>query len=400
MKKKVIRVIRRLKLIEMILHVLMRIFSWMPVKKNRILFESFLGKQFSDNPKAIYEKLRMEHPELELIFSKDQQVTFEKNMMTVNRMTIRWIYVLATSRIWVSNSRLPSWLYKRPQTLYLQTWHGTPLKKLALDMEDVQMANTSTEKYKKGFKQEAAKWDILISPNAYSSEIFRRAFHFEKELLETGYPRNDIFYQTEKHEEIIKRIYAHYQITSDKKIILYAPTWRDDQFIAQGGYSFSLPFSCEQFEKQFGGDYVMLVRTHYLVGDQLNFDGLPSFRNASSYPDISDLYLAADLMITDYSSVMFDYAHLKRPMLFYAYDLEHYRDRLRGFYFDFEAEVPGPLVLEESQLFAEIQQYSDWHHRFDDKLTVFTEKFCTWDDGQVSRKVSDRILKSVYEKGK
>ncbi|MGX8238026.1 CDP-glycerol glycerophosphotransferase family protein [Exiguobacterium undae] len=400
MRKKVIRVVRKLKLVEAILHLLMRLFSYMPIQKNRIIFESFLGKQFSDNPKAIYEMLRLNHPELELIFSKDKQVTFEKNVTVINRMTIRWIYLLATSKMWVSNSRLPSWLYKRPETVYLQTWHGTPLKKLALDMEHVQMANTSTEKYKKEFKKESAKWDILISPNAYSSKIFKRAFHFKGEILEIGYPRNDVFYQKKNHKNIVGRIHDYYGIEPGKKIILYAPTWRDDQFVLQGNYSFSLPFSCEQFEKRFGDEYVMLVRMHYLVGEQLNFEGFPSIKNVSSYPDISELYLAADMMVTDYSSVMFDYAHLKRPMLFYTYDLEHYRDRLRGFYFDFEEDVPGPLIMNEHHLFDEIQRLPDWHHRFEDKLLVFTEKYCTWDDGNVSKHVSERILKSMDEKRK
>ncbi len=135
-----------------------------------------------------------------------------------------------------------------------------------------------------------------------------------------------------------------------------------------------------------------MIRTHYFVGDQINTLGFPSFHNASSYPDISDLYLAADVMITDYSSVMFDYAHLKRPMLFYAYDLEHYRDRLRGFYFDFEEEAPGPLVLQEKRLFEEINRLSEWNSRYGVSFATFDQKFCQWDDGTASRQACNRIL--------
>ena len=393
MKRQLRQWIRKIKLIEAVLHLVMRLFACLPVRKNRILFESFLGKQYSDNPRAIYEAFQQEHPEFELLFSKDRRSTFDDSaVQTVDRMTIRWIYLLATSRVWISNSRLPSWLYKRSGTIYLQTWHGTPLKRLALDMDDVQMANTTTERYKRDFAREAAKWDLLISPNAYSSEIFRRAFDFTGELLEIGYPRNDLFYQTDRHPEILERVYSRYQIDRSKKIILYAPTWRDNEYAAQGSYSFTLPFSLEQFEKRFGAEYTLLIRMHYLVADQVDTSAYPSVHNASDYPDISDLYIAADAMITDYSSVMFDYAHLKRPMIFYTYDLEHYRDQLRGFYFDFEQEAPGPLVLQEERLFEEMNRLSEWNSRYGVRFATFDQKFCQWDDGTASRQACNRIL--------
>lgn len=394
MKHQLIKLIKKTKLIERTLHVLMRIFAYLPIKKNRMLFESFLGKQYSDSPRMIYEELRNNHPELELIFSKDAQVKFtEPDILTVNRMTFRWIYLLATSRVWVSNSRLPVWLYKRRGTIYLQTWHGTPLKKLALDMDTVQMSNTTTKRYKKEFEQEAAKWDFLISPNAYSSEIFKRAFHFEGKLLEVGYPRNDIFYQENRHQRIIDRVYEQYRIPKTKKIILYAPTWRDNEFVNQGNYSFSLPFSLDRFEEEFGGEYVLLLRMHYLIGGQIDTSSYRSIHNASNHPDISELYLAADVLVTDYSSVMFDYAHLKRPMLFYTYDLEHYRDHLRGFYFDFEKEAPGPIFLTEDQLFNELNRLPEWRTRYGAKFKAFENKFCEWDNGKATENICIEIMR-------
>ncbi|WP_026829178.1 CDP-glycerol glycerophosphotransferase family protein [Exiguobacterium artemiae] len=401
MKRQLRQWIKKTKLIETGLHLVMRLFACLPVHQNRFLFESFLGKQYSDNPRAIYETLKQEHPELELIFSKDRQsVLHDPTVQTVDRMTIRWIYLLATSRVWISNSRLPSWLFKRKGTIYLQTWHGTPLKKLALDMDDVQMANTTTERYKRDFAREASKWDVLISPNAYSSRIFRRAFDFSGEMLEIGYPRNDVFYQTERHPEILERVYSRYQIDRTKKIILYAPTWRDNEYVVQGSYSFKLPFSLEQFEKRFGAEYTLLIRMHYLVADQVDTTAYPSIHNASGYPDISDLYIAADAMITDYSSVMFDYAHLKRPMIFYTYDLEHYRDQLRGFYFDFEQEAPGPLVLQQSRLFEEIDRLHEWSDRYGPAFAAFEKKFCQWDDGTASLKAYQRILQPASNQHK
>jgi len=372
------------------LHLLMRMMSILPVKKNRVLFESFLGKQYSDNPRAIFEELRASRPELELIWSHDGTVRFPEGTQTVKRMTLRWIYLLATSRVWVSNSRLPSFLVKRKETTYLQTWHGTPLKRLALDMFDVQMANTTTERYKKDFQRESGKWDILVSPNPYSTSIFRRAFSFKGEVLEVGYPRNDLFYHPEKHPAILDKVKKHFQIGEGKKILLYAPTWRDDEYAEQGQYSFRLPFDLKAFEKRFGEDYVLLVRMHYLVGDRLDVSGVQSVRNASSYPDIAELYIASDALVTDYSSVMFDYAHLKRPMLFFAYDLEKYRDQLRGFYFDFEHDAPGPLLRTEEELFSAIAQLGAGD--FDTAVAQrFRATFCH-DDGTASARICERLF--------
>ncbi len=396
MKKKLIRLMKKTGMVERSLRILMRIFTLFPVRKNRVMFESFLGKQYNDSPKAIHDELKKRDASLELIISKQRGVSItDEHVTSVDRMTIKWIFLLATSRVWISNSRLPSWLVKRKGTLYYQTWHGTPLKKLALDMVDVRMANTSTNRYKKDFVKESAKWDVLLSPNSYSSNIFKRAFGYKGRMLEIGYPRNDVLYQSEHHLHFIDKVKAHYQIASGKKIILYAPTWRDDDYAEQGNYSFKLPFSIERFEEEFGEEYTMLVRLHYLVGDQLDLSTVSTIKNASRYPEISELYLAADILITDYSSVMFDYAHLKRPMLFYTYDLKHYRDHLRGFYFSFEDEAPGPLIQEEQTLFEEIRQIESWERRFDLKSEAFRRHYCEWDDGHAAKRAALDILENI-----
>ncbi|MGI1805734.1 CDP-glycerol glycerophosphotransferase family protein [Exiguobacterium sp. TDN 0502] len=396
MKDQVKQWIKRTGLIERVLKTVMKVLTRLPQKRKRVLFESFLGKQYSDSPRAIYELMRTMHPECELIFSKQRNVTFPPHVKTVDRLSFRWIYLLATSRVWVSNSRLPGWLIKPENTYYLQTWHGTPLKKLALDMDDVQMANTTTERYKQGFKQETAKWSGLISPNAYSSAIFKRAFAFNGDMLEIGYPRNDIFYQTARHDRIKEDVYRHYDIAPTKKVLLYAPTWRDNAFEGQGKYSFELPFSLDQFEERFGDEYVLLVRMHYLVGSRLDVSAYRSVRNASDYPDIAELYIASTALITDYSSVMFDFAHLSRPILFYAYDLEHYRDQLRGFYFDFEQEAPGPLLSSEGALFDELERLDSSSGRYASAFRSFRETYCEWDDGQASERAMDMIVKRIY----
>src|SRR5690625_3166812 len=144
---------------------------------NIIIFESFLGKQYSDNPRAIYEYLQRNHLNKKMYWSVDGKSVHqfkELNIQYVRRFSFKWMFLMNRAKYWVTNSRLPLWIPKSKDTIYLQTWHGTPLKKLATDMDEVHMPGTNTKIYKKNFVTEAQKWDYLISPNAYSTEIFKR----------------------------------------------------------------------------------------------------------------------------------------------------------------------------------------------------------------------------------
>ena len=169
-----------------------------------IIFESFLGKQFSDNPRALYEYMSIHYPEYRFLWSVDKRYTevFERHDVPyIKRFSFSWMIYMNKAALWISNSRMPLWIPKPKGTTYLQTWHGTPLKKLAVDMDEVHMPGTDTENYKKNFTRESAKWDFLISPNEYSSEIFKRAFQFDGEMLETGYPRNCLLYTSDAADE-------------------------------------------------------------------------------------------------------------------------------------------------------------------------------------------------------
>src|SRR5699024_1481186 len=193
------------------------------------------------------------------------------------------------------------------------------------------------------FLKEARKWDYLISPNAYSTRIFKRAFQFQGSIIESGYPRNDILFR-DNHVGTIEKLKVAAHLPLDKKVILYAPTWRDNQFHQVGKYKFNLEMDLNVMKEELGDEYIILLRLHYLVADHIDLSPYGNFvYDFSHYEDINDMYLMSDVLITDYSSVFFDYAILKRPMLFYVYDIEEYRDKLRGFYFDFEEKAPGPL---------------------------------------------------------
>nr|WP_276527385.1 CDP-glycerol glycerophosphotransferase family protein [Bacillus licheniformis] len=367
----------------------------LPVKKKTVIFESFAGKQYSCNPRAIYEYMKEHHPEYNLIWSVNPSYTEifeEKNVPYIHRFTLKWLFAMARAEYWVVNSRLPLWIPKPKHTTYVQTWHGTPLKRLAVDMEEVHMPGTNTEKYKQNFTKEASKWDYLISPNRYSTEIFARAFQFNKTMIESGYPRNDFLY-TDNRPETMKAIKRKMNIPEDKKVILYAPTWRDDQFYKKGKYKFDLDLNLEKLREEIGDNYVIVLRMHYLVAENFDLSPYKGFAyDFSSYEDIRELYMVSDLLITDYSSVFFDFANLKRPMIFFVPDIETYRDKLRGFYFDFEQEAPGPLVKTTEEVIEKIKETETSDYRLPDIFEPFYEKFCYLETGNSSEKVVNRIF--------
>ncbi|EWH22287.1 CDP-glycerol glycerophosphotransferase family protein [Bacillus haynesii] len=368
----------------------------LPVKKKTVIFESFAGKQYSCNPRAIYEYMKENNPEYQLYWSVNPEYTDifkEKGIPYIKRFTLKWLFAMARAEYWVVNSRLPLWIPKPKHTTYLQTWHGTPLKRLAVDMDEVHMPGTNTEKYKKNFTMEASKWDYLISPNAYSTEIFARAFQFNKTMIESGYPRND-FLHTDNNPKTVRELKEKMQLPSDKKVIIYAPTWRDDQFYKKGKYKFDLDLDLNKLREEIGDDYVIVLRMHYLVAENFDLEPYKGFAyDFSSYEDIRELYMVSDLLITDYSSVFFDFANLKRPMIFFVPDIETYRDKLRGFYFDFETEAPGPLVKTTDEVIEKVRETETTDYRLPAIFEPFYEKFCYLESG----KSSEKVVKTVFK---
>lgn len=281
-------------------------------------------------------------------------------------------------------------IIKRKGSIYIQTWHGTPLKKLALDLDAVYMSGeTNLEDYKRNFFNNVQTWDYLISQNSYSTEIFRKAFGFEKEILQIGYPRNDLLFNKNNKEEIaqIKNMLG---LPQDKKVILYAPTWRDNEFYGNGIYKFNTGLDFPLLMEALKEDTVFIVKYHYLIMDQIDWSAYSGFIYTfdSSY-DISLLYLASDMLVTDYSSVMFDYSILKRPMIFYCYDLDEYMNTLRGFYFDLLKEAAGPVVSTTEMLIQAIKEYD--YSLYKDKYEAFIKKYNHADDGNASGKIIDLI---------
>lgn len=357
-----------------------------------IFFESGLGKQYADSPRYIYERLSELYPDdYTFIWAYNKRdVRFaSKHTKRIKRLNPAYYYYLCKSGTWINNQNFPTYIRKPKQTKFLQTWHGTPLKKMLHDIEQIQ---GRSEDYLERVTSAVRNWDYLISPSSYATEAFRGAFNYDKEVWEVGYPRNDLFYKADK--EIHKQqLREKLSIPNDKKIILYAPTFRDNQ--KKGNkFSFDLNMDLERMQEELGDEYVLLLRMHVVVSNKISVDGdLRNFiYNVSNYSEMQELLLIADILITDYSSVMFDYSNTRKPILFYTYDLGEYRDTLRGFYFDFEEKAPGPFLMNTNELVDSIKNIEKVKEHYKGKYEAFYNKFCYLEDGHATDEVVEKLV--------
>ncbi len=367
-----------------------------PVKKNRVVFDSNLGKSYAGNPRHIYEALVSHGHDMKwdcIWFYENETYNIPGMSHQVQYGRLRYLYYMATAKVWVFDSRQPEFLIRRKNTYYIQTWHGTPLKRLALDMDDVFMVGeTDIDTYKERFVRNVKTWDYLIAQNAFSSETFRRCFDFQKNMLEIGYPRNDVLFR-ENNEEDNRRLRKKLGLPLDKKIILYAPTFRDDEFSDDEKYEFQPQISFDLLQRELGDEYVMIVKYHYLIMDVVDWSPYEGFiYHFDQSRDIAELFLVSDLLITDYSSVMFDFSILRRPMFFFAYDLYKYKNELRGFYFNYQEEMPGPISETTEQLIEDIKNYDS--KEYEEKYQRFHDKFNAIDDGNATLRVI-RLLEQL-----
>ncbi|MEB5881595.1 CDP-glycerol glycerophosphotransferase family protein [Enterococcus gallinarum] len=382
------------KVISFVYRLLFSLFSMLPVTKKTIIFESFNGKLPSDNPYYIFKELERRESDYKLywgikkeLYSKATQ-TFP-DIVFVKRFSISWLLKVTRAKFWVFNARMPIWLRKNKQTIYIQTWHGTPLKKLGLDIENVRMPGTKTDLYHENFVKEADRWDYLIAPNLYSEKIFQNAFNYKNTFLEIGYPRNDKLVRHKNDVSLKKQLKLRILGKETGKVYLYAPTWRDDYFVSIGKYKFHMPFDLEKITASIGKEDVLIIRPHYLVADSIDILGYEKNVFISLDEDINDLFLISDTLITDYSSVFFDYSILRRPMIFYPYDLAYYENSLRGFYLDYN-QVPGDIVYKEEELYNRLSM--QYEKSSIEKIDSFFNTYNDWETENDSSKVVNLIL--------
>ncbi len=361
-----------------------------------IIYESFNGKSFADSPRMLYFYLNSALPEYKHIVVTDNQKLKEKlnssNIDTVEKYSKQYFKIYQKAKVWIANTRLTPQIEKKDEQLYIQTWHGTPLKKLANDQTVISIPDVTLEEYLYEFNKETSRWDFVISPSETASERFKTAFNLnDEQILTLGYPRNDDLVQL-NDDTYINQLKQKYDIPSNKKVLLYAPTWRDNDRTDIGKYNFKLKLDLDAFSKELSNEYVLLIRAHYLVSEHLNLEDYKNVYDLSETNDINELFLMSDVLITDYSSVYFDYANLRRPILFFAYDKDEYANDIRGFYLPYESDLPGPVFETSEALinFIKRKQYESIPQS--NVYKNFTGKYNTLDDGEATKRVGEKII--------
>ncbi len=367
-----------------------------------IVFSCFTGKKYADSPRAIYEYMVNcdDYKDYKFVwtFVNPQNYDFllkNRNTTIVKQASKDCEIAFATAKYWVCNHRAAVHRYPSKNQIFIQTWHGTPLKRLGLDIERSNNEIYTLDEQNKKYIIDAKKFTYFLSPSAFASEKFISAFALkdlgkEDIIVEEGYPRNDFLINYT--DDDVRRIKSELGLPGDKKVILYAPTWRDNQHQVGTGYVYKTEVDFDHLQRELGDEYVILFRAHYFISNTFNFDKYEGFiYNVSSLDDINELYIVSDLLITDYSSVFFDYAILKRPIVYFMYDFELYKNEMRGFYIDL-AELPGPIVQDENSLIDAVKKLSN-DFEYGEVYKKFNDKFNYLDDGNASRRVAQRLIK-------
>ncbi|SNS32528.1 CDP-glycerol glycerophosphotransferase [Geodermatophilus pulveris] len=360
----------------------------------RFVWSCFRGL-YADNPRALYEGVLARGAGTDThtwLCTPATHDAFPAGVHTVQHGTPDARAALEAADVVVANDCLSLPWDKSPGTTYLQTWHGTPLKRIHHDAP-----------FRPGWldaaDRDVARWDHLLSPNAWSTERLRGAFGFRGPVHETGYPRNDVLSSPDR-DAVRARVRARLGLAEGTTAVLYAPTWRDDQVLdGTGGSGADLRIDLDAFAARLGADHVLLVRLHNIVVDRLDLPaGIPVL-DVSAEPDPAGLYLAADVLVTDYSSVMFDFAVTGKPVLLFAYDLDHYRNDLRGFYVDLEEVAPGPVLATSAELVDALADLDATTAPHAARYARFRETFCHLEDGHATGRVLDLLTPSAAAAG-
>ena len=397
-----------------------------------LIFESNLGRNYSGNPRAIYEEMLRRGWDQEMqicwLFTEPEKQSVPGRVTLLQRESLPTLMKMHRASVWVTDTRQPTYIVKNPNTYYMMTWHGTPLKKLALDLydyiearakcvQDMRMPRNEKAlecgdtipdkkqaeceglvkmlaKQRKQWLRDSGQWDCLLAQNETAAELFRGSFWYQGEILCAGYPRNDkLVQEREKEADIAKSEVVSADgkknRTEKKRVVLYAPTWREYESNGLCDSRFEPPVDFDRlYEVLKEENTELMIKCHYYVKEKPDFtkyDGVIR----DSEKDIAELYPICDIMITDYSSTMFDYATLKRPMVFFAYDLERYEAE-NGFYFEYEKLVPGPLVRNQDELLAVLRREFDFSV-YAEKQEAFYQRFAAEENGRAAEEAVNRI---------
>jgi CDP-glycerol glycerophosphotransferase (TagB/SpsB family) len=349
----------------------------LPEVEDAVFLESYRGRSAACNPRGIGRALAEMQPSTRQYWSVvDGSVPVPMGTVRLIEGSREWWRVRGSARVMIVNDWLRKRFRKRGHQHVLQTWHGSTLKRLARDRPDAGLRTRIAA------TREGRRWDALLAQNDFSAEHLASAYAFRGPVWVEGYPRNDLLAKPSQAGDVRARL----GVDDAKRIVLYAPTWREDRTAMVDHLDVAA------FARALGPDHMLLVRGHSSTLEHGGDHTASGLIDVTGYPDVSDLLLVADVLVTDYSSVMFDWLFTGRPIVFFVPDLPRYRGELRGFYADLLSEAPGPVIETTDDLIDAVLHADDHRDEHADRLRAWQERFTSHDDGQSGRRVAQRMI--------
>lgn len=362
----------------------------LPLMQNKILLSSYDGMGYRCNCKYIAERLlRSKAPvELAWLVSDNQIDDLPEKIAKVVIGSPEFYKEILTAKVYITNTVHFLYEHKKESQYFINTWHGYGPFKLAEG--DVNKDAASRERYTKS----NGASDLFLTASSFYAQVYRRSFYYQGEVMECGAPRNDVFFQSNDPGEKIRKLY---RIPRERGIVLYAPTYRDMTGDDFERYNPDWERILASFRERFGKEYVVIYKLHHYMQKLVSEKGLYNGAiEATFYPDIQELLAAADIVITDYSSLMWDFSLQRRPVFLYQNDEEEYTND-RGFYAPV-SEWPYPKAHSQDELVERILHFDE--EKYIEELDAFLKKYGSCDDGHASERVAKRILdviEGVYE---
>ena len=350
-----------------------------------ILFNSYGGKKYDDSPKAIYEHMlsdpRFNKFDLMWAVQDPNSVSIPGRASVIKGDSFRFFVAALRAKVWVTNSSMERGLdFKKKKTLCFNTWHGTPIKVMGIDIK----------KNNQSFRSKInVRADIMLAQSQYDIDVFSHAFELPKSSFRMiGSPRNDILANYTNDDAL--RIRKKLGIGEDKIVLLYAPTFREYTKGASNEVVLNVPMNLKYWQDVLGDKYVILFRAHYEVAKHMKVEGYPMFMDVSLYPDLNELMIVADALISDYSSIFFDFSVTHKPMYCFAYDYDEYMSN-RGMYLCLKDELPCVIHREETSLVNELLKFEKNKNKHSEGTIAFQKKYVT-EYGHAAKKSCDEIL--------
>lgn len=356
-------------------------FHKLPIQMNKVVCSNFHGKGFGCNPKYIVKELLDKELDLDIVWLVTGEYELPEGVRTVPFHSVEAIREIATARVLIDNQMKFPGFKKRPEQFFVQTWHGAiPLKKIGFDNPP----NKKNKKYSGRVKLNFKNTDLVISNSSFCTDLFRRSFEYKGDILEKGYPRNDVFFE---NQDVYKaKVCSELGIPTDKKLLLYAPTFRKDRSLD------AYQMDYERVLDQLGTEWVLLIRLHpHLQSQAKNIAYNDRVLNGSRYDDMQELMAAADMLITDYSNIMFEFSLTERPCVLYATDIEAYRKE-RDYYFEIY-KLPFPVAATSDELIGVMQHFDN--KAYIAGLKRFFRKVNIKEDGKAASAAAEIVVKMV-----